>query len=51
VEYATFEGNDVYVGCGQKSYDAEGVLYYESNDPVSITVDEAPKGLQQRHGA
>ena len=32
--------NDLYYSCGQKIFDAEGVLLSESPDPVSITVYE-----------
>jgi hypothetical protein len=35
-----FDGNDVYIPCGTKSYDAEGALVGESPDQASITVYE-----------
>ena len=37
---ATFDANDVYIACGYKTYDADGVLTYEAPDPTSIKVWE-----------
>lgn len=40
IQHALFDGNDFYIGCGSKTYDAEGALIGENPGPVSITVYE-----------
>ena len=40
IQHARFDGNDIYIGCGSKSYDAEGALVNEQPGPASITVYE-----------
>lgn len=39
-QFTWFDGNDAYIQCGNKSFDADGQVTGEQPDPASLTVYE-----------